>query len=1290
MLWINKIYHILLISNYQEFEPKMEDRIRILKFLFDAIIVDSKNKKIVKKSTEIKKEISKQIPRWSYKLIDDLEQQEDENEENAAEDHEIRSRKAKPIVIFTDNQENPDSNTYNNSKTKDTTNFDQTGEVALIRYSQQSDFRRDIIKGSMRTQRRKIAILKLFQANLHSPLFLDRIDKFLFFAFDTSELMKIMFINWICKNAEFTISDSTSTYTEEKTKESDKKEKEEIKNRREEDKREEKVRIEIAETWDSIIFAQAIRGCVLVIQSILRKYILLPSLIIAKNIIRMLLFQIPEWSEDLKDWNREMHVKCTYNGVQLSETEFPKNWLTDGIQIKILFPFRLQPWHRSKFKFLSKDPIKKKRQKNDFCFLTVWGMEAELPFGSPRKELSLFEPIFKKLKKKIRKLKKNGFLTLTILKEKRKLFLHLPKETKNWFIKGILFLKEIINKFSKSKRNPILLFGFREVYELNETKNEKNSPINNRTIHKFSTSIRSMDWINYSLTEKKMKDLNARTKTIRNQIEKITKEKKKRFLISERNISPNKLSYNAKRLKLKSSKNILQILKRNNAQLVRKSYFFIKILIEKIYIDILLAIINIPRINVQFFLESPRKMINKYIYMYNKKENHKRIDKTNQNTLIHFISIIKKALNYSNFNKNSKIFYNITSLSQAYVFYKLSQVQVINLYKLRSVFQYHGTSLFLKNEIKDYFGVQGRFQFKLKDTNFRNSVMNEWKNWVRSTYQYKYDLSQIRWSSLISQKWRNRMNQQHMIQNKDLNKWNLYDKDQLIHYEKQNNFEVDSLSNQKDNFKKYYRYNILLYKSINYEDKKDSSIYELPFQLNNKQELFYNYKIDKRKLFDMSGGIPVNKHLTEDDIIDTEKSSHRKYLDWRILHFGLRKKVDIESWIDTGTKQKKNLFDWMGMNEEILDRPTSNLEFWFFPKFVILCNAYKIKSWVIPIKLLFLNFNGTKNVSENKKINKKKNNDPFISISSNETKSIQLKNQNHEEKESEDQVDLESVLVNQEKDVEEDYVRSDRKERRKKKQYKSNTEAELDFLLKRYLCFQLRWDDSLNQKIINNIKIYCLLLRLTNPREIIISSIQRGELSLDILMIQKDLTLTELMKKGILIIESTRLSVKNDGKFIMYQTINILLVHKRKQQINQRYRKKNYIDKKNFTESIVINQSLTRNKDKNNYDLPVPENLLSSKHRRELRILISFNSKNGNDINTEIINNNNIKNHAHIIDKSKHFDRDKNKLIKLKLFLWPNYRLEDLACINRYWFDTNNASRFSMIRIHICPRLKIR
>ena len=161
------------------------------------------------------------------------------------------------------------------------------------------------------------------------------------------------------------------------------------------DKREEKARIEIAESWDSIIFAQAIRGFLLLTQSILRKYIILPSLIITKNVGRMLLFQFPEWSEDFKDWNREMYVKCTYNGVQLSETEFPKNWLKDGIQIKILFPFCLKPWHGSKPGSSDKDPMKNKGQKADFCFLTIWGMEAKLPFGSPRKRPSFFEPLLK-------------------------------------------------------------------------------------------------------------------------------------------------------------------------------------------------------------------------------------------------------------------------------------------------------------------------------------------------------------------------------------------------------------------------------------------------------------------------------------------------------------------------------------------------------------------------------------------------------------------------------------------------------------------------------------------------------------------------------------------------------------------------------------------------------------------------------------------------------------------------------------------------------------------------------
>ena len=117
------------------------------------------------------------------------------------------------------------------------------------------------------------------------------------------------------------------------------------------------------------------------------------------------------------------------------------------------------------------------------------------------------------------------------------------------------------------------------------------------------------------------------------------------------------------------------------------------------------------------------------------------------------------------------------------------------------------------------------------------------------------------------------------------------------------------------------------------------------------------------------------------------------------------------------------------------------------------------------------------------------------------------------------------------------------------------------------------------------------------------------------------------------------------------------------------------------------------NRDKNYYDLLVPQNILSPRRRRELRILICFNSSNRNGIHGNIVfcNRNKVKNYDcdQVLNKRKNLDGDKNKLIKLKFFLWPNYRLEDLSCMNHYWFDTNNDGRFSLVRIKMYPRLKI-
>jgi hypothetical protein len=61
------------------------------------------------------------------------------------------------------------------------------------------------------------------------------------------------------------------------------------------------------------------------------------------------LFQIPEWNEDWNEWNKEIHIECTYDGTKVSEKELLEQWLRDGLQIKIIHHFGLKHWHDSQF-----------------------------------------------------------------------------------------------------------------------------------------------------------------------------------------------------------------------------------------------------------------------------------------------------------------------------------------------------------------------------------------------------------------------------------------------------------------------------------------------------------------------------------------------------------------------------------------------------------------------------------------------------------------------------------------------------------------------------------------------------------------------------------------------------------------------------------------------------------------------------------------------------------------------------------------------------------------------------
>nr|YP_009704436.1 hypothetical chloroplast RF19 [Pontederia cordata]QEO33928.1 hypothetical chloroplast RF19 [Pontederia cordata] len=1266
------------LKNYSLLKEKKnfnsESQAKSFKFVFDIIPTDPNHQ--TKKSIGIE-EISKKVSPWSYKLTDDLEEQEEENGEQSKENYEIRARKAKQVIIYTDNDQ--DMNSITNTTNTDSSNSDQAEEIALIRYAQQSDFRREIIKGSMRAQRRKTVTWELFQVNAHSPLFFDRIEKTFFSSFDISEVMNLIFRNFAGKKSELKIS-------EEETKEREKKDK---------GKKEENERIEIAEAWDSIIFAQTIRGLMLVSQSFLRKYIILPSLIIAKNIGRMLLFQSPEWYEDLREWNREMHIKCTYNGVQLSETEFPKAWLTDGIQIKILFPFCLKPWRRSKIRSHHRDPIEKKGKRGNFCYLTVWGMETEFPFGSPRKRPSFFEPIYKELKKK-------SFLILKVSKEKTK-----------WVIKTLLVIKLIMKELEKVK--PILLFELKKVKVSEPNENVEDS--NNKIINESAVLIRSMNWTKYSLIEKKIKDLSDKTITIRNQIKKITKDKKKAILTRGDKRS-------------ETQKTILQIFKRKNTRLMRKSLYFLKYFIEKLYMDTLLSIISISRINLQ---PSTKKIVNKSIYK--DERNQEGIDETDQNTM-NFVSNIKNSISNPNMSDNSNIYYDLSSVSQAYVFYKLSQSQLLNRYHLKSVLQCRSTYPFLKDKLKFYCITRGIFDPQSRHNKIHQSGMNEWKNWLKGHYQY--NLSRNKWSQLVSEKWRNRINQHCSIQKNNSMKLYLYKKKkyQLIDSLKENSYALDLMTSQKHKSKKNYEYDLLAKKYINYVDNKDSYIYGQQLQANKDQEIPYNFNTLNPESFYVLISTINNylekNYLEKGYILDTHKNLDRKYFDCRILHFCVRKNIDgkagtnthIDTKIDKKTKtektqiqklkkenlsfltihqeintpnQEKNFFDWMGMNQKRVSHTISNLEPWFFPEFVLPFNAYQLKPWIIPIKLLlsniyFIEIDSSKNQNINV-IKKKKNQ---ILSSQKDSIKLELKNFNQEKNQQEDQgfLGLDIRKQNQQKDIEENYTRSDiNKKGKNKKQSKNNKKEELDFFLKRFFLFQLRWDDPLNQRIFNNIKVFCLLLRLKDPKEITISSIQRGEMRLDVILIQKDSALSELIKKGILIIEPLRLSIRRDGKFIMYQTINIgiSLVDKKKPQTpNRKCIKKRYVDKKNFN---ISNNNMLLTTDKDHYNFLVPENILSPRRRRELRTLICFNSPNWNVVNRNPLfcNENNIRNSRPFLNEEKGLNQntDSKEFIKCKLFLWPNYRLEDLACMNRYWFNTNNGSRFSMLRIHMYRRFRI-
>nr|YP_009668533.1 Ycf1 [Heteroscyphus argutus]QCW59308.1 Ycf1 [Heteroscyphus argutus] len=319
------------------------------------------------------REFTKEIPRWTP------DSKNDKFDVIAAGVTDIRQRKVKNLGYL--------------MKGKD------KRRKIVRRFSQQSDFRRKLVKGSMRARRRKTLIWKMFQLKINSPFFLRIIDKPTFLR-TYSDGHNIYGSESIVRNIPLGKKEKILFFGKTKA-----------------------DRLAIANRWDFPL-AQWGRSWLLLIQSYVRKYLVLPLAIILKNISRLVLFQNPEWNEDWFEWNKEIHIRCTYDGTEVSERELPEQWLRDGLQIKIIYPFHLKPWHNTKSRSFDLEknnnyysPKFIQKQKFRYCYLTAWGFLTDLPFGNIKKQPSFWKPLTKEFG---RKWKKNIF---------RRLLMQINKKT---------------------------------------------------------------------------------------------------------------------------------------------------------------------------------------------------------------------------------------------------------------------------------------------------------------------------------------------------------------------------------------------------------------------------------------------------------------------------------------------------------------------------------------------------------------------------------------------------------------------------------------------------------------------------------------------------------------------------------------------------------------------------------------------------------------------------------------------------------------------------------------------
>nr|QAA11181.1 vacuolar glutathione S-conjugate [Pinus latteri] len=1092
------------------------------------------------------REIRKHVPRWSSGLM-------------IAEYDDVD-----PVLLS--------SNRILSRKVKDTMTFD-IGQrrigVVQNRYSAEADYRRNLIQGSIRAKRRKIMIWKRIQPNVHSLFFLKRkeIPAYPKDYYDTSDSGRV--------------------------------DKEQI----EEEVREKIQRVEdplsqqtIAEslclTWPELHY---FRGLLLMAQSNIRKNIILPSLIIAKNMGRILLFQVPEFYKDWEEMRREMHVICASDGTELSETTFPDKWETQGMQIKLLFPFRLKPWHRSK-------PQSAKRLRSSY--LTTFGLETDIPFGDPNSKLGIFskflKPIFKKVKRRlmgstgIRRVPRVGYIDKSELNDR------------------------IQNKL------------------LSET-----TPMGSA-----NDSSEVNDQFGYETQTINVKDQDDWTTTMKERIESIAIINSSPItgmsLVDSEIHTGSKGSFNILGLTLK--KRLVQIrripglFRNKSVQLIRKRFysmkFFIKRMDRRMDRDLLPSVINFIASNIKFWIQSAwirstRNITTIYgrIFIINKD-----ISRINRGKITNYYSINEKIQDFE-----IRPDRNMFSMSQAYIYHKIWQIRALDIQR-----------------ILDHEKPQD-----LKE--------NDWKQWLRCFD--RYNLSPQIWSRINPNKCRNIVNKQCTCY-----------EERFVPYEQQEDSifatVMEPFLGLLRKMNKRYRYDLLSYSYLNYT--KDSDIINLtdipgpPVQpaIPDERDITYREGILKEKFIndiieeDWKGTDfnIVNGSRSTVDIYDAIRScdyDHTTSIDRQ------KKKTDLitnQQGIDETRRENVGIMDSPKIEKRISQL---DLNFWLFPELSGIKNIYyETKSKFIPGNSLLREERERKKIEEEERKETTNVLEQIIGIRSN----VKNKQVEHQDKKGQvEHQDKKGQVEDQQTDG-------------KKKTNKG--------------LFQCKVVDVLGKKRFFYLANICRVMSgMKDPGTYL--RIQEGNIDLSLMAfciaIQKNSNANKISKelalqrnvrgkvrndneiredKKIMVFQPYRLSSIVDDQFLMYKIVSISLKLKK--------RAGEWIDGDFYDGSVQRGKIL--GDEKKIFSSLNLEDILLPKRRREFRILNRFDLENDH---VGFSNGKDIQNDEELMGRDQHLSVDTTQIIKR--FLWPSYRLEDIICMNRYWFNTNDGSRSAMLRIRMYP-----